>query len=143
MCHHPNGLGFHLPYQIGQDRHVSLNRNSFYSVAIGGQRSSICYTDWFCVLFSFIHFPLVLFTVMCYNVLCDKYATRQMYAYCPSWALNWEYRKKVSDFCLALYIRHTHIHLLFRFFSSGNFRWNPTLFRRYHKFARNWNRSVL
>lgn len=34
------------------------------------------------------------FTVMCYNVLCDKYATRQLYAYCPSWALNWEYRKK-------------------------------------------------
>lgn len=34
------------------------------------------------------------FTVMCYNVLCDKYATRQLYGYCPSWALNWEYRKK-------------------------------------------------
>lgn len=32
---------------------------------------------------------------MCYNVLCDKYATRQMYGYCPSWALAWEYRKKV------------------------------------------------
>lgn len=32
---------------------------------------------------------------MCYNVLCDKYATRQMYGYCPSWALNWDYRKKV------------------------------------------------
>lgn len=32
---------------------------------------------------------------MCYNVLCDKYATRQMYGYCPSWALSWEYRKKV------------------------------------------------
>lgn len=33
---------------------------------------------------------------MCYNVLCDKYATRQMYGYCPSWALTWEYRKKVN-----------------------------------------------
>jgi CCR4-NOT transcription complex subunit 6 len=31
---------------------------------------------------------------MCYNVLCDKYATRQMYGYCPSWALEWEYMKK-------------------------------------------------
>ena len=31
---------------------------------------------------------------MCYNVLCDKYATRQLYGYCPPWALNWEYRKK-------------------------------------------------
>jgi len=31
---------------------------------------------------------------MCYNVLCDKYCTRQLYGYCPSWALNWEYRKK-------------------------------------------------
>lgn len=37
---------------------------------------------------------LALFSVMCYNVLCDKYATRQLYGYCPSWALNWEYRKK-------------------------------------------------
>ena len=35
-----------------------------------------------------------IFTVMCYNVLSDKYATRQMYAYCPGWALEWEYRKK-------------------------------------------------
>ncbi len=35
-----------------------------------------------------------LYTVMCYNVLCDKYCTRQLYGYCPSWALNWEYRKK-------------------------------------------------
>ncbi|XP_061880361.1 CCR4-NOT transcription complex subunit 6-like isoform X2 [Entelurus aequoreus] len=34
------------------------------------------------------------FTVMCYNVLCDKYATRQLYGYCPTWALTWEYRKK-------------------------------------------------
>ncbi len=31
---------------------------------------------------------------MCYNVLSDKYATRQMYGYCPSWALNWEYRRR-------------------------------------------------
>jgi CCR4-NOT transcription complex subunit 6 len=31
---------------------------------------------------------------MCYNVLCDKYATRQFYGYCPPWALSWEYRKK-------------------------------------------------
>ncbi|XP_067627816.1 CCR4-NOT transcription complex subunit 6-like isoform X2 [Eurosta solidaginis] len=38
--------------------------------------------------------PACIFTVMCYNVLCDKYATRQMYGYCPSWALSWEYRKK-------------------------------------------------
>ncbi|NP_001350285.1 CCR4-NOT transcription complex subunit 6 isoform 1 [Mus musculus] len=39
-------------------------------------------------------FPTALFSVMCYNVLCDKYATRQLYGYCPSWALNWDYRKK-------------------------------------------------
>ncbi|KAM6954140.1 CCR4-NOT transcription complex subunit 6-like [Aplochiton taeniatus] len=38
--------------------------------------------------------PTAVFTVMCYNVLCDKYATRQLYGYCPSWALSWEYRKK-------------------------------------------------
>ncbi|KAI4896532.1 hypothetical protein NFI96_015406, partial [Prochilodus magdalenae] len=39
-------------------------------------------------------FHAALFSVMCYNVLCDKYATRQLYGYCPTWALNWEYRKK-------------------------------------------------
>jgi len=33
------------------------------------------------------------FTVMSYNVLCDKYATRQLYGYCPQWALSWDYRK--------------------------------------------------
>jgi len=38
--------------------------------------------------------PAAVFTVMCYNVLCDRYATRQMYGYCPNWALNWEYRRK-------------------------------------------------
>lgn len=30
---------------------------------------------------------------MCYNVLCDKYATRQLYGYCPNWALSWDYRR--------------------------------------------------
>ncbi|KAJ1731040.1 Glucose-repressible alcohol dehydrogenase transcriptional effector [Coemansia biformis] len=32
-------------------------------------------------------------TVLSYNVLCPKYATPQMYSYCPSWALTWEYRR--------------------------------------------------
>jgi CCR4-NOT transcription complex subunit 6 len=30
---------------------------------------------------------------MCYNILCNKYATSQMYFYCPPWALEWNYRK--------------------------------------------------
>eukprot|EP00039_Didymoeca_costata_P028332 m.20699 g.20699 ORF g.20699 m.20699 type:complete len:499 (-) comp6925_c0_seq1:1439-2935(-) len=34
------------------------------------------------------------FTVFCYNVLFDKFATRQLYGYCPSWALDWDYRKQ-------------------------------------------------
>ncbi|GMR48413.1 hypothetical protein PMAYCL1PPCAC_18608 [Pristionchus mayeri] len=38
--------------------------------------------------------PIATFTVLCYNVLCDKYATQSLYSYCPSWALNWEYRKQ-------------------------------------------------
>ena len=41
-----------------------------------------------------VNFNARLPQVMCYNVLCDRYATRQMYGYCPQWALNWEYRKK-------------------------------------------------
>ena len=40
-------------------------------------------------------FLLVGVTVMSYNVLCDKYATRQMYGYCPTWALSWEYRRNI------------------------------------------------
>ncbi|ORY49370.1 hypothetical protein BCR33DRAFT_757418 [Rhizoclosmatium globosum] len=34
------------------------------------------------------------FTVLCYNTLCDKYATAATYPYTPSWALAWEYRKE-------------------------------------------------
>ncbi|PAA52575.1 hypothetical protein BOX15_Mlig011868g2, partial [Macrostomum lignano] len=34
------------------------------------------------------------FTLMCYNVLCEGYATKKQYPYCPSWALQWEYRRR-------------------------------------------------
>ncbi|TPP66745.1 CCR4-NOT transcription complex subunit [Fasciola gigantica] len=34
------------------------------------------------------------FTLMCYNLLCPSYATQNMYPYCPSWALNWDYRRR-------------------------------------------------
>ncbi|KAH8119438.1 glucose-repressible alcohol dehydrogenase transcriptional effector [Phellopilus nigrolimitatus] len=32
-------------------------------------------------------------TVLCYNILCDKYATERLYGYTPNWALQWDYRK--------------------------------------------------
>jgi CCR4-NOT transcription complex subunit 6 len=32
--------------------------------------------------------------VLTYNILCDKFATPQMYGYTPSWALKWDYRKE-------------------------------------------------
>lgn len=35
------------------------------------------------------------FSVFCYNVLCEKAATPQMYGYTPSWALSWDYRKEL------------------------------------------------
>ncbi|KAI8374608.1 Endonuclease/exonuclease/phosphatase [Radiomyces spectabilis] len=35
------------------------------------------------------------FTVLCYNILCQKYATSQAYGYTPSWALNWDYRQEL------------------------------------------------
>jgi CCR4-NOT transcription complex subunit 6 len=38
--------------------------------------------------------PACIFTVLCYNVLCEKYATRQMYGYCPTWALDWTFRRR-------------------------------------------------
>lgn len=34
-------------------------------------------------------------SIMCYNILCEKYATPQMFGYVPSWYLSWEYRKQV------------------------------------------------
>lgn len=33
------------------------------------------------------------FQVLCYNILCEKYATPQMYGYAPSWVVAWDYRK--------------------------------------------------
>ncbi|KAL9544644.1 hypothetical protein MBANPS3_007511 [Mucor bainieri] len=35
------------------------------------------------------------FTVLCYNILCQKYATPQAYGYTPSWALSWDYRREL------------------------------------------------
>ncbi|KAF8624630.1 hypothetical protein AX15_005784 [Amanita polypyramis BW_CC] len=35
------------------------------------------------------------FSVLCYNILCEKYATERLYGYTPSWALSWEYRKNL------------------------------------------------
>jgi CCR4-NOT transcription complex subunit 6 len=34
------------------------------------------------------------FSVLCYNILCEKYATPSLYGYTPSWALSWDYRKE-------------------------------------------------
>jgi CCR4-NOT transcription complex subunit 6 len=33
------------------------------------------------------------FTVLSYNILCEKAATEKMYGYTATWALKWEYRK--------------------------------------------------
>ncbi|KAJ9120629.1 hypothetical protein QFC22_002558 [Naganishia vaughanmartiniae] len=33
------------------------------------------------------------FSILCFNILCERYATHQMYGYTPSWALNWQHRK--------------------------------------------------
>ena len=30
---------------------------------------------------------------MSYNILFEKYCTKQLYGYCPAWALRWDYRK--------------------------------------------------
>ncbi|SNX85106.1 related to CCR4 - transcriptional regulator involved in carbon catabolite repression [Melanopsichium pennsylvanicum] len=38
--------------------------------------------------------PQESFNVLSYNILCDRYATAQMYGYTPSWALAWDYRKE-------------------------------------------------
>lgn len=35
------------------------------------------------------------FSILSYNVLCEWYATGQMFGYTPSWALAWDYRKEL------------------------------------------------
>ncbi|KAI0949077.1 hypothetical protein AcW1_008780 [Taiwanofungus camphoratus] len=35
------------------------------------------------------------FSVLCYNILCERCATERMYGYTPTWALNWDYRKEL------------------------------------------------
>nr|VWP00751.1 Ubiquitin-conjugating enzyme E2 2 [Ganoderma boninense] len=35
------------------------------------------------------------FSVVCYNILCERCATERLYGYTPSWALQWEYRKEL------------------------------------------------
>ncbi|PFH53696.1 hypothetical protein AMATHDRAFT_45168 [Amanita thiersii Skay4041] len=35
------------------------------------------------------------FSVLSYNILCEKYATERLYGYTPSWALTWDYRKNL------------------------------------------------
>ena len=39
--------------------------------------------------------PNETFSLLCYNILCEKYATGHMYGYTPSWALAWDYRKEL------------------------------------------------
>lgn len=35
------------------------------------------------------------FSVLSYNILCEKYATERLYGYTPAWALSWDYRKEL------------------------------------------------
>ncbi|KAF8520339.1 Endonuclease/exonuclease/phosphatase [Hysterangium stoloniferum] len=35
------------------------------------------------------------FTLLSYNILCERAATSHLYGYTPSWALSWDYRKEL------------------------------------------------
>lgn len=35
------------------------------------------------------------FKLLCYNILCELYASPQLYGYTPKWALDWQYRKRL------------------------------------------------
>ncbi|PAA59278.1 hypothetical protein BOX15_Mlig024710g1 [Macrostomum lignano] len=37
---------------------------------------------------------VLLFTLMCYNILSDQYASSKSYWYCPPWALAWSFRRQ-------------------------------------------------
>lgn len=36
-----------------------------------------------------------IFTLLCYNILCERAATERLYGYTPKWALDWDQRKDV------------------------------------------------
>lgn len=69
------------------------------------------------------------FSLLSYNILCEKLATPHMYAYTPSWALSWEYRKELiltevmnydADFlCLQVQLR---LQWSFMFVTNNFFR---------------------
>ncbi|KAL7058412.1 hypothetical protein AAHC03_016389 [Spirometra sp. Aus1] len=46
------------------------------------------------------------FTLMCYNVLSPNYATSSQYPYCPTWAMDWDYRRRGILEELKLYSPH-------------------------------------
>ncbi|KAL0956648.1 hypothetical protein HGRIS_002780 [Hohenbuehelia grisea] len=35
------------------------------------------------------------FSVLCYNILCQRCATERLYGYTPAWALAWDYRREL------------------------------------------------
>lgn len=43
------------------------------------------------------------FSVLCFNILCELYATERLYGYTPSWALEWAYRR---DLIMAELLKH-------------------------------------
>ncbi|XP_037525295.1 CCR4-NOT transcription complex subunit 6-like isoform X3 [Rhipicephalus sanguineus] len=92
----PNGTSKLLAYLLenlvdGLHWEEDVNAGTEYQPVTASQPPQ---RPWVQVRHSMRSQPSTAFTVMCYNVLCDKYATRQVYGYCPAWALNWEYRRK-------------------------------------------------
>ncbi|KAL3876081.1 hypothetical protein ACJMK2_033962 [Sinanodonta woodiana] len=96
MYYHPTLYSYPAPYCMPLDSDSSLPKTAMippnelrkFNVSQPPQR------HWIPLTRPEQNRPAAIFTVMCYNVLCDKYCTRQMYGYCPTWALNWDYRKK-------------------------------------------------
>lgn len=73
---------------------------------------------------------------MCYNVLCDKYCSRQLYGYSPRWSLRWDHRQRLilDEICnynadiVCLQVCNTKIipNATFILFVGG---WNVRVFR--------------
>ncbi|XP_037559257.1 CCR4-NOT transcription complex subunit 6-like isoform X11 [Dermacentor silvarum] len=96
MYNEPNGTSKLLAYLLenlvdGLHREEDVNAGTEYLPVTAVQPPQ---RPWVQVVQQMRSQPTTAFTVMCYNVLCDKYATRQVYGYCPAWALSWEYRRK-------------------------------------------------
>ena len=75
----------------GTEKIIAFLRDRLEPPPLPPERTWLSYTDH--EAYKGNHSTRPKFRVMAYNILADAYATSDRYAYCPTWALAWSYRK--------------------------------------------------